>query len=161
MHNLKKQHYIFFVWIIFLQLSCQNELQKKEVIQTQQIVFYDFIDFPQHPFVQINFQSSLKENQSILINSGFTTFDNEKYERKIDSTIVFLNDGFKDFTLYFKSQKYLKNYELLFNLIKSKSSQCLGSKSFAEFYFQLISVNYSIVIFKTNQFIRLKYTELK
>ncbi len=151
-------HLLFFS--LFLLKSCQNQ-PKKEISQPKKVVFDDFNGFPVNPFCQIDFEATTIENQNKLIDEGFALIDIGKYERHSDSTVIFINDNFNSFTVYLKSQKYLTNYDLLYDLIKFKSSQFLGSKLFAEFNFRLNSSNFSIIIFKSNQFIRLKYEVIK
>jgi hypothetical protein len=154
---LKIKNHILIFLLVLVTESCQNhEINKINPIGD--IVFDDFKGFPNKPFVQISFSNSSSDNQSTLLNNGFINIGDNSYYRPTDSITIFSDSSFENFTVYLKSQKFLNQSQLLYDLIESQCLKLIGTPIFTEFKIELTNGDkYSLTFFKTITFIRLNY----
>ena len=158
---MRKALYILILlgWVAVLN-GCTESLPQDE--KEDKIQFEDFQNFPESPFIKLDFSQSVKDNQQDINQFDFVETDLLVYTRASDSTSIIFEDeeSLNTFKIYLKSRFYLSKNQLLFDYLAGKSTAFSGDKTFAEMTFSSTKIPFSLTYFTTTEFIRLSYSKL-
>jgi hypothetical protein len=123
------------------------------------ILFSDFENFPDAPFICLNLDTSVTHNIVLLKKEDFISTEPLDCSRRSDSTFILFNDhdDLSDLKIYLKSTDYLDRNKTLFDYLKQNSDKTIGNHEFSEMLFLETDIPFNLTYFSTHDFIRLSF----
>ncbi len=145
--------------LLFVIATACNERETSITIDDNKVVFSDFLDVPEKLFLNIETDSSLSENYLLIGEHGFTRFNEFIHLRSGDSTFILFEESnnVDAFKVYFKSQYYLDQKELLYDFLNQRSQSAIGCYEFGQMNFSNAQTPFKLTFFSTDDFIRLSF----
>ena len=159
--SLKNRTSILLVFLSFSGFVFNNCTDSKtDTSETKdRIIFEDFIEFPNSPFINLTFDDVFEDSKSKLVDFDYIDQGNQIYSNASDSIILMFSDETEltTFKLYLKSDFYLSRNQDLFNKLSSHTNQCIGNYRFAEMVFMQEYKPFKLTYFTTDKSIRISY----
>jgi len=144
----------------FVLTNCNSDVGSSAYVK--KYGFSDFSNFPEQPFLELDFTLNKSENSILLTTHNFKLMDAYSLERSKDSTyyVTTLDEDFNDFIIYYKHSDQLNNKKHLLQFLQQNATNYMGNSIFSEMEFSQVENPFKITFFTTDSSIRLHFKKL-
>lgn len=154
-----------FLFIFMCLFSCNQELNEQE--ETVSEVELLFPNFPDQPFLNINFESLTLDVFDVLKRQNYQEKQNQvnHYINEVDNIVVIIPESEKlgNFKIFFfdKNEQFLDDLDHFFTKRAKKTSKKVTSQEFTYYEFDTYKHNFTATIFEMENALRINFNLIK